>query len=159
MADIQGQHWCDCNRRFATARALAQHKRDSPRHPNDQDQANAPNDVPPTLLSTDEVASAVVIPPPPTEPTASSNTTAPPNAGQSSSTAQKEKRKKKKGINTGATGQPSYSYASRTSSDGYTLTRRYNPAWESAYMREGPDHTECSSDCDWCGRCAYHEPY
>lgn len=166
MASVQRQHRCDCNKRFATVRALAQHKRDSPRHPNGQGQASAPNTVAPTLLSTDEVAGAVVIPAASTEPTASVNTSTPAIAGQSPSTAQKKKEKKKKkpknkkkGSKTGAAGQPAVSYASSTSSDGYILRQHYNPGWEWEYRMGGPDHTQCSRDCDWCGACVYREPY
>lgn len=87
---------------------------------------------------------------PTTSTTAGSTTT--PTTKQS--TAQKKKKSKR---NRG-TGQANRAAGSYTYSP-VVLTRYYNPNWELEYQMSGPDHTQCSRDCDWCGICAIREPY
>ncbi|KAI1345900.1 hypothetical protein F5Y01DRAFT_299324 [Xylaria sp. FL0043] len=153
MTNATRQLACDCQRRFATVDALAQHRRDPPRHQHNQGETTAPNNNLPTLAteelrnftSPDSVAA--------TEPTPSVRPT---DSGQKQPTSQLNKKKKKKANKNGRRRQANASAGSRAYSP---LRRHYNPLWELEYQLSGPDHTQCSPDCDWCGICAIREPY
>ncbi|KAI1169050.1 hypothetical protein F5B18DRAFT_593824 [Nemania serpens] len=154
MAKVGGNYHCSCQKGFATARALAQHRRDSPIHQNNHEQTRSPSDAIPHPITEDvangQAVNLVEDTSPTTSTTAGSTTT--PTTKQS--TAQKKKKSKR---NRG-TGQANRAAGSYTYSP-VVLTRYYNPNWELEYQMSGPDHTQCSRDCDWCGICAIREPY
>ncbi|KAI0428528.1 hypothetical protein F5Y09DRAFT_286851 [Xylaria sp. FL1042] len=156
MTNATRQLACDCNRRFATDDALAQHRRDSPRHhQRSQGEMSAPNTSVPTLATehprnnawSNLVAATETAPSIDIRPTTVS--------GQKQSMCQPQK-KKKNGNKKGKKRQGNTSSGSRAYSP---LRRYYNPLWELEYQIFGPDHTQCSPDCDWCGICAIREPY
>ncbi|KAI3343561.1 hypothetical protein F4824DRAFT_440309 [Ustulina deusta] len=153
MANAKRNIACDCKRRFATADALAQHRNDSPRHQDKQGQAvgSAPNDVIPAsiaeALQKNKPASPVIVTK--SRPSTNANATATPSQQQST-------RQQKKGQKPAKMRPANTSTRSRIFSP---PRQYYNPTWELEYEMEGPDHTQCSRDCDWCGTCAYREPW
>ncbi|KAI0874591.1 hypothetical protein GGS24DRAFT_458749 [Hypoxylon argillaceum] len=158
MADIRRAYHCDCDckKGFATPKALAQHRRDSPRHRNNQMETSTPDNTTPTLIVEQVVNRNTENPveftnPPPYTPAAPTTT-----SSQKQSTDQKKKKKKRGDQSWWRARQANKSTQSREYSP---LRRYYNPNWELEYQISGPDHTQCSSDCDWCGMCAIREPY
>ncbi|KAI0530290.1 hypothetical protein GGR58DRAFT_241063 [Xylaria digitata] len=171
MASIQPKHRCDCNRSFATAKALAQHRRDSPRH-QDNPQTNNSDNAVPTLTSEHVTKGKAAMPVAVTEPNPATNANSTPVPDQKPFTSQKKKNKKNNNNKGSKKPQASASSGSSTSNPGryyrYTLGEglgypRYSSpmylTWEDVYKIEGPDHTQCTSDCDWCGMCAHRDPY
>ncbi|KAI0866065.1 hypothetical protein F4860DRAFT_206104 [Xylaria cubensis] len=155
---------CDCNRSFATASALAQHQKDSPRHQNNPQANNTPNDAVPTLISEGVTTPVAAI-----APTSTTNASSAPAPDKKPSTSQKKRNKKnskngKKPQTSTSSGystfnpRPSYGYCTQGEGLGYYSTPMYM-TWEDEYKMGGPDHTQCTSDCDWCGMCVYRDPY
>ncbi|KAI1126034.1 hypothetical protein F5Y10DRAFT_245712 [Nemania abortiva] len=159
MAGAPRTHHCECNRRFATPAALAQHKTDSPRHQNSQENTSTQSDVTPAPINAEDVPSNQAGNPVNDDTSLVTSTavilTAAPSQNQPGSQKNKNKNKKKRNQswkNQQANGP--------TQSRAYSPLRRYyNPNWELEYQMSGPDHTQCSPDCDWCGMCAIREPY
>ncbi|KAH8165686.1 hypothetical protein CIB48_g2564 [Xylaria polymorpha] len=151
---------------------LTQHQRDSPRHRNTPQTIN-PQNVVSTPISGDVTKGKAALPVAATEPTPT------PTAGsvipapeQKSATGQKKKNSKKKSNKSSKKPQASASSGSSTFNAGryygYTLGEGlgysgYSSSmyltWEDEYKMQGPDHTQCCSDCDWCGMCVYRDPY
>ncbi|KAI1173992.1 hypothetical protein F4777DRAFT_555726 [Nemania sp. FL0916] len=151
------QHHCTCQRKFATLNALAQHKRDSPRHSNDQENTASSHDAiftpnTPNVAASQAATTAEVTPPAPSTIPSSTST----STSQTQTPSQKKKKNNKK---RGQGGGNPYAYGSAGYGGYDRLRRHYNPNWEIEYQMSGPDHTQCSSDCDWCGICAIREPY
>ncbi|KAI0104846.1 hypothetical protein GGR51DRAFT_521432 [Nemania sp. FL0031] len=154
MASPQLIYHCGCNRKFATPAALAQHRRDSPRHQSSQEQRSIPNVVTPTSITTDVTTHPGGNNIETANPTLSGTATSTIAPSQKQSTAQRKKKKKKNHS------QQTRQVNRPTQSRAYSPLRRYyNPNWELEYQISGPDHTQCSPDCDWCGICAIREPY
>ncbi|KAI0416781.1 hypothetical protein F5X98DRAFT_387759 [Xylaria grammica] len=143
MADVQGKHTCDCKRSFATAAALAQNRNDSPRHQNSQGQRTASKNIIPALVTEDERRKHLANLVAGTEPKTSATSSSMASPSQKQPTQQQQK------INGNHKGRQARTTA---------VSRAYGPrGWYYNPYREpdGLDHTQCSSDCDWCGKCSY----
>ncbi|KAI1754533.1 hypothetical protein F4782DRAFT_35004 [Xylaria castorea] len=171
MANFQPRVRCDCNRSFATHGALAQHQRDSPHHQKNPQRNNTTNDAVSTLISEDvtkgKAATPVIAG---TEPTPTINASSTPAPDQKPSAGQKKRNKKKdknsRKSQTSASSGPSTFNPTRhygyTLGEGLGYPRYSSPmyfTWEDEYKLSGPDHTQCSRDCDWCGMCIYRDPF
>ncbi|KAI0814562.1 hypothetical protein GGR55DRAFT_675855 [Xylaria sp. FL0064] len=121
MTNATRQLLCDCQRRFATVDALAQHRRDSHRHQHSQGEITAPNNNLSTLAAEELRNSTSPNPAADTEPTPSVDVR-PTDSGQKQSTSQLNKGKKAN--KDGRRRQANASVGSRA----YSLLRRYyNP--------------------------------
>ncbi|KAI0457943.1 hypothetical protein F5B21DRAFT_57118 [Xylaria acuta] len=166
MASIQPKYRCDCKRSFATAKALAQHRRDSPRH-QDNPLTNNSNIAVPTPTFEPVTKGKAAMPVAVTEPIPATNANLTPAPDQKLSTGQNKKNKKrnnkgsKKPQTSASSGSSTFNprhYYGYTLGEGLGYPRYSSPmyvTWEDVYKMEGPDHTQCTSDCDWCGMCAY----